>query len=213
LAPALLAARDAAQRSQSMNNLKQISLAMLNYHDANGHYPPAVLFGPDGKTPHSWRVALLPYLENEARKSQYNFNEPWDSPNNLKVLDDMPSVYRHPKDGLESTNTSYFVMTGPETVFSGKDGTRISRITDGTSLTLLAVEAKRDIPWTKPEDIPYAADAPLPELGGWVQTYFNAAMCDGSAHTLPQDIHEKILRAKITKAGGEREANLVELVP
>jgi beta-lactamase regulating signal transducer with metallopeptidase domain/type II secretory pathway pseudopilin PulG len=202
--PAITQARAAARRAQAMNNLKQIALAMHNYVSTHKTFPPAVLYGPDGKTPYSWRVALLPYLEQESLFRQYNFNEPWDSETNKKVLAKMPLVYRDPGDPEDTQSPSYFALTGPTTVFSGRVGTGIVKITDGTSNTLMIVEAQRDIPWTKPEDIPYAADKPVPKLGGHFPDIFLGAMCDGSVRAIAQTIDEKVLRGLITKDGGER---------
>ncbi|MFN0055765.1 MAG: DUF1559 domain-containing protein [Planctomycetales bacterium] len=205
--PAVSAARDAARRTQSMNNLKQIGLAMHNYADVNKSFPPAVLYGPDGKTPYSWRVALLPYLEQDALFRQYNFNEPWDSANNKQILAKMPPQLRDPNEPATSTNASYFALTGPDTVFSGKDGTGFAKILDGTSNTLMIVEAQRDIPWTKPEDIPYAADKNLPKLGGHYPEGFLALFCDGAVRFIAKALDEKTLRTLITKAGGEAIPN------
>lgn len=203
LAPAVRASREGARRSVSMNNLKQIALAMLVYESANGHFPPAVFMGPDGKTPHSWRVALLPYLGGDVLHQQYRFDEPWDSENNRKLLERMPEVYRYPLDGPPSTHASYFVIAGPDTLFDDGDGTKLMEVTDGTSNTLLAVEAKREIPWTKPEDIPYAAGEAIAALGGWSQGGFNGALADGSVRFFSETVDADILRAMITKSGGE----------
>ena len=79
LRPAVVSARTSAQQMQSSNNLKQFALAMHMYQDAKKHFPPAVLYGPDGKTPYSWRVELLPYFDEKALYDQYHFDEPWDS--------------------------------------------------------------------------------------------------------------------------------------
>ncbi len=167
--PAVQAARSAARRTQAKNNLKQIALAMHNYADANRSFPPAVLYGPDGKTPYSWRVALLPYLDALPLYQQYKFDEAWDSPNNKKILARMPAALRDPAAPAGSTDSSYYVLVGPTTLFSGKEGIGFAQILDGTSNTLMVVEAKRTIPWTKPEDIPYDADKALPKLGGYYQ--------------------------------------------
>lgn len=206
LAPAVRAARAASERSVSTNNLKQIALAMHLYADKEKHFPPAVLIGPDGKTPYSWRVALLPHLGQDALYKQYRFDQPWDSAENRKVLEQVPTVYRHPLDDSGPFNTSYFVFTGPDTAFPDEPakGTGIAEIRDGTSRTILAVEAKRHTPWTKPEDIAYTADGPVPKLGGFSDGAFNAALCDGSVRLIANAIDEKLLRAMITKAGGER---------
>jgi beta-lactamase regulating signal transducer with metallopeptidase domain len=221
LLPAIANAKQAAARTQSMNNLKQLGLAMHNYAaEKNGSFPPAVLYGPDGKTPYSWRVALLPYLDQAQLYQQYKFNEPWDSPDNKLVLAKMPALFRDPADPADSTYSSYFAITGPSTIFFGKEGAKIAQITDGTSNTLMFVEARRDIPWTKPEDIPYAADvaagdaptrnvsryvtdAPLPKLGGHYPDIFMAANCDGSVRAVSQKIDPAQLRYLLTRDGGE----------
>lgn len=199
----LTEARSASERVQSANNCRQLALAMHNYADQNGAFPPAVLYGPDGKTPYSWRVALLPYIEQEALYKQYRRDEPWDSAANLKVLEQMPDTYRVTGVSRADKDADYFVFTGPETLFNGKQGRRLGEVTDGLSNTLLLVEARRDIPWTKPEDLPYASDQPLPALGGLVPRGFNLALADGSVRFFSQEFDEKTLRALITARGDE----------
>ncbi|HEV8066567.1 MAG TPA: M56 family metallopeptidase [Planctomycetaceae bacterium] len=179
--------RQQAFRVQTVNHLKQLALAMHNYHDKNGHFPPAVVMGPDGKTPHSWRVELLPYLDKQALYDHYRLDEPWDSENNKKVLEQIPEVFTSPFNNVNSNNSGYYVLVGPGTVFEGAGGVRIRDIVDGTSNTLMLVEAKRNIPWTKPEDIPFDPKKPLPELGGFVKGQFTAALADGSVHTYSVD--------------------------
>lgn len=205
LLPAIQQSREAAQRAQNMNNLKQLALALHNYHDSHGHFPPPVLIGPDGKTPHSWRVALLPYLEQQALYTQYKLDEPWDSTNNLRILASMPPVLRHPSEPGGTTSTSYYALTGPDTLMGPVDGkgTKITDIVDGTSNTIALVEAKRGIPWTKPEDIPFDKDQPVPNLGGY--TAGGPVVCygDGSVRVLRSTTAEALLKALITRSGGE----------
>jgi beta-lactamase regulating signal transducer with metallopeptidase domain len=203
LLPAVGTAREAARRAQSINNLKQLALAMHNYHETHQALPPSVLYGPDGKTPYSWRIALLPFLEESALYEQYKKDEPWDGPNNKQLIAKMPAVFRDPAGRENSTASSYFVLTGPSTVFAEKEGVKLFQITDGTSNTLLVVEAQRDIPWTKPEDIPYEKDKPLPKLGGHHAKVFLAALGDGSVRAISQNIQDAVLRALITRDGGE----------
>ena len=209
LIPPLAAARQAARRAQSLNNLKQIALAIAVYAEHNGHFPPAVVMGPDGKTPHSWRVALLPYMDQQTLYGQYQLDEPWDSPANRKVLEQMPTLYRVPQEGAGngSNYASYYVFDGGGSLFSSKEGAKYEDVTDGTSNTILVVEANREIPWTKPEDIAYGPDKPLPELGGFFENGFNAAFGDGSVRFLMDSIDERILRALITMNGGEIVGN------
>jgi prepilin-type processing-associated H-X9-DG protein len=189
--PVALMRRPVGKAAQTRDNLKQLMLAMHNYHDVHGHFPPAVVMGPDGKTPHSWRVEVLQTLgpdgehwkQNVALFKQYRLDEPWDSENNKKVLAQMPEVFRSPYDDPKSTSSGYYALVGPGTMFEGTEGIRIQNVTDGTSNTLMIVEAKRNIPWTKPEDIPFDPEKPLPQLGGFVEGGFNCAFADGSARS------------------------------
>jgi hypothetical protein len=198
-----------ADKEASKNNLKQIALAMHMYLDRYKRFPPAALYNPAGTTlssnttPHSWRVALLPMLGQEDLYKQYNIKEPWDSPNNRKLLDKMPDVFRGPTDKGDSKNSSYFALVGPGTMFDGKDGTRMKDILDGTAHTILLVEAKRDIPWTKPENIAYDPEKPLPELGGYFDDGFHTAFADGSVHFIPKTISENVMRLLTNKADGQ----------
>jgi prepilin-type processing-associated H-X9-DG protein len=203
LAPAIASAREAARRVTSMNNLKQIGLAMHNYAAVHNQFPPAVIIGPDGKTPHSWRVAVLPYLEQYALYQQYKFDEPWDSANNKQVMERMPAVFRHPSDDRAGFFSSYYVLTGPTTLFDDSKGAQFSEILDGTSNTVLTVEAKRDIPWTKPEDIPFDPSQPLPELGGFNNDGVNVGFADGSVRFMSKLVDPAQWKAFISKAGGE----------
>jgi Protein of unknown function (DUF1559) len=217
--PSVIAVHASALRAQSVNNMRQILLAMLNYESTNGHFPPAVGRSPDGRVAHSWRVALLPYLEQDSLYKQYDFTEPWDSPKNLKLIDKMPAVYGYPGDVGESGKpgrAAYFVPTGVQTMFPplpSVPGVKFAAITDGTANTIMLLEAKRNIPWTKPEDIPIdpgAAEAPnvdpaipLPKLGGFSPNGFHAGMVDGSVRFLSHGINPFVLKALFTRAGGE----------
>lgn len=203
LAPAVAQAREAARRAQSINNQKQIAVAMLNYESAYRTLPPPVVIGPDGKTPHSWRVAILPFVEQDALYRQYKFDEPWDSEANKLVLAQMPAVFRNPGDDRAEPYTSYFVFTGEATPFHGNKGARIADILDGMSNTIMTVEAKRDIPWTKPEDIPFEAGGPLPNLVGFAKEGLSIGFCDGSVRFIKDVADLARLKAMITKAGGE----------
>lgn len=193
LVPAIMQSREAARRSVGRNNLKQILLALYNYHDVHKHFPPAVVMGPDGKTPHSWRVAILPYLDQQALYDEYHMDEPWDSKHNMKIAKTMVPVFHNPNDDGAVTNSSYFVLVGKDTAFGNKGGLGFRKVTDGTSNTIAVVEAKRDIPWTKPEDIPYDGKK-IPKLGGFHQGGFNVGLCDGSVRFISDSIDPKMLQ-------------------
>ena len=126
-------------------------LGMLNYEETFGQFPDAVSTAKD-QPPYSWRVAILPYLDEEALFKKYDFDEPWDGPNNIKLLDEMPYVYRCP--GHDHGNkTHYKLIVGPDSLFDGESPT-FSRIEDGSSNTIALIEDAADpVPWTKPSDI------------------------------------------------------------
>jgi hypothetical protein len=114
----------------------------------------------------------------------------------------MPRYFRDSHDPADSTNSSYFVLTGPKTIFAGKEGINMRQITDGTAVTFLVVEAQRDIPWAKPEDIPYLADKPVLALGGRYAGGYLAAFCDGSVRFIADRIDEQVLRTLIMPSDG-----------
>ena len=206
VAASVRSAQEAAQRARAMVKLKQLGLAMHMYHQRHGRFPPAVLYGPDGKTPHSWRVELLPYLGQQNLYDQYRLDESWDSPVNRNLLEKIPDVFRSPRGAPGSTNSSVFAVSGPGTVFDDEKGTPLSKIRDGTSNTILLVEAARDVPWTKPEDLPFDPHKPLPKLGGFFKGGFNAVLADGSVRFLPHAMDERSLRHSFLKADGEQFA-------
>ncbi|MCA9186785.1 MAG: M56 family metallopeptidase [Pirellulaceae bacterium] len=189
--PAVLAAREAANRTQSMNNLKQIALAMYNYHDAKGSFPPAVVMGPNG-VPHSWRVEILPYLEQQGIYDQYRMNEPWDSEHNKQLLENIPSVYRSPSDNRAGPFASYFAPIGGDTIMA--KATKVNEVEDGTSKTILVLESVQNIPWTKPEDVSFDFEKPLPPVMGFNSGVFLAAFGDGSCRAISNNIDATMLK-------------------
>jgi hypothetical protein len=198
-------ADEAAFRSQSMTNVRQLALAIYDYIDIHKHFPPAVVLGPDAKTPHSWRIEILPYLHVGGKElyDRYKLNEPWDSENNKRVLLQMPAVFRSPKDNEKSFHTSYFAVTGPQTMFADEKGTRFEQVTDGLACTIMLVETKADVPWTKPEDVVVDAGKDLPKLGGWAIGGFIVGIANGDAKFISDVTHEEFLRKAFYKADGE----------
>jgi hypothetical protein len=151
-------AREAARRTQCAGNLKQIAAALNNYHGVHGTFPPAVIADKNGKPMHSWRVLLLPYVSEKSRYGKYNFQEPWDGPNNSKLLNPMPDIYRCPSDVRtghgQGVWTSYVAVVGPRTAWPGVSARKIDEITDGTANTILVLENRNaDIPWMAPRDV------------------------------------------------------------
>ena len=205
LLPAVQAAREAARRSQSVNNLKQIGLAMHNYADAMQHLPARANVDKNGKPLLSWRVHMLPYLEETALYQQFHLDEPWDSEHNKKLIAKMPAVYRQPNGNPEDFKTCYLVPVAKGTMFESFKPVRFAQITDGTSNTVMAVEASLDssVIWTKPEDLEVDMKAPLEGLLGLRPGGFNALFADGSVRFISQTVDLDTLRAVFTMAGGE----------
>ncbi|HLN28226.1 MAG TPA: sigma-70 family RNA polymerase sigma factor [Gemmataceae bacterium] len=205
LVPAIERSRKAAQEMARSNNLKQVALAMHNYHSTYGHLPGAAIRDKNGKPLLSWRVAVLPFLDQVDLYNRFKLDEPWNSERNLELLKEMPRVYRPANMPLKVPDkTFYQVFTGKGTPFENDEGQKFEDITDGTSNTILAIEAGDSVPWTKPEDLTYAADKPLPKLGGLLSEVFLAVYCDGSVHPISRNVNEQRLRALITRNGGEK---------
>ncbi|MFM7539275.1 MAG: DUF1559 domain-containing protein [Planctomycetota bacterium] len=207
--PAVQSTREAARRMQSVNNLKQIGIALHGYHDLYGDFPPAVVRDKDGKPLYSWRVLILPYLEQENIFSKWKRDEPWDSPNNKPLSDLVLKVYSASGSPDENTNrTPYRVFMGKGSGFEenkarpGK-GLRFADFTDGSSNTIAVVEASESVPWAKPDELEFVAGKPLPALGLPGRDGFNALYFDGSVRSIRKAVNPQTLQALITRNGGE----------
>jgi prepilin-type processing-associated H-X9-DG protein len=155
LLPAVNAARENGRRMTCANNLKQIGIALMNYHDQYGIFPPAVTRDADGKAMHSWRVLILPFLDRADLYQRYNFDQPWDSPENMLVQMEMPPVYRCPSQPLDGddTQTAYVAVVGPNTAWPPDRALRQRDFVDGLSNTILLVEVgESGFGWTEPRD-------------------------------------------------------------
>lgn len=158
LAYYVVEARRAALRTAAQGPLNQIALALHNYHDVYGCLPPAVVYDPAGRPMHSWRVLLLPYLEEGDLYQRYDLSQPWDSAKNLVLLDQMPRVYGSPTEEPSTRHTNFMVIRGANTAFPLSGCRRFEEFADGPSNVLLVVESARSVtPWTKPQDIDFAA--------------------------------------------------------
>ena len=209
MVPAIQKVRDAADRMTSQNNLKQIGIALHSYHDVMGTLPPAVVRDKNGKALYSWRVLILPYLEQDVIYKNWKKDEPWDSPHNKPLSDVVLKVYTLPgnPDGI-SNRTPYRVFIGKGTGFEElkgqpSKGIRFADITDGTTNTIAVVEATETVPWAKPEELDFVAGKALPPLGPPWRDEFNALLFDATVRFIPKTIKPQSLQAMITRNGGE----------
>ena len=225
LLPATQQAREAARRTQCRNNLKQIGLALHNYHDAYGQFPPAAI-GPHDvplERQFSWLVALLPFLEQRALYNEIRLDLPWDHPRNAGVLQIAPNTLSCPSDPAPLTTegypkTSYVAVTGADLtsgpgelrgVIGFDRGLSVAEIIDGTSNTILVAEVADGGPWFA------AGPSTARRIDDWIKNKTwshhagggNCLLTDGSVRFLSSSIELQVLRGLATARGGESMAN------
>ena len=214
LLPAVQAAREAARRMQCSNNLKQVALAMHNYHDAYKAFPPAYTVDADGNKLHSWRTLLLPFIEQASLYDQIDLDKPWDAPENQPIAETVISNYTCPSgpDGMVPY-TSYMVIVGSGTIFEDENGMAIENITDGISNTILVVEVEgQQVPWMEPTDLSLdqmqmAINGGSTESGSNHPGGVMAALADGSVRFIADTIDPNMLRNLITRNDGQAIGN------
>ena len=204
--PAVQQVRAAARRTQSLNNLRQLGLCLLNYESAKGHFPPAYSVDDQGNPLLSWRVHILPWLEENELYEQFHLDEPWDSPHNITLADQMPATFAHPGFSLKKNHTVYVTPVGADSVLSDGPindsgaGNSFAEITDGSSNTqlLIAADEKNSVVWTAPNDLRFD-DMSDDQLVDAVTGYLDMmaiALSDCSTHSFEG--------ATVTKMGGQK---------
>ncbi len=196
---------------------------IFSYVSYNGRLPAAATYDSEGTPLLSWRVAILPFIEQDNLYNEFHLDEPWDSPHNIALLPRMPKVYRSPDRAVavqaEAHSTFYQGFVGPRTGFGSVQGLKYPQdFPDGTSNTILVVEARSAVPWSKPEDIAYDPEGPLPLVGGIFTGEsrfnllgrkrpkgFNAAFADGAVRFIHVPFDETAFREAIDRGDGIRE--------
>ncbi len=212
-----------------VNKLSLLGLALHNYHDDYGSFPPAFVVAEDGMTRHSWRVMALLYFDEQPLYEQYRFDEPWDGENNRTLHDQLfgrhwthicPTIERDDLGASVARLTSYLAVVGPHTAWRGAKPVSLNEITDGIDQTILLVEVENsDINWFEPRDLSWDEmsfrlndpDSLSPSSrhihnGGWFgddRPFVNVLMVDGSVKKLPADTPPETLKALLTIDGGE----------
>jgi Protein of unknown function (DUF1559) len=204
---------DTRTRLISSNNLKQIGLAWQIFHDKYSAFPAGVYDKSGSKVGLSWRVAILPNIEQDKLYKQFKLDEPWDSENNKKLIPLMPRTYAPPGTDGKAGLTYYRSIGGPNTVLPpvkrgtpGQPAIGVSmiQIPDGTANTMIVLEAGQPIEWTRPDDLEYVPGKPLPAVGGLFGDGLHIATADGFARFLAKkSVTPELIKGLITVNGGE----------
>jgi hypothetical protein len=198
------APRGAARRMQCSNHLKQIALALQNYHDTYGSFPPAYISDENGKPLHSWRALILPFAEHKPLYDQLDLTKPWDDPANRAIYDAAPAYFNCPSSTLARGLTTYLAVATTDGCFAGDQPRAVSAITDHHDFTLLVVEVpeKYAVHWMEPRDLDDALLAKLTKedkrshVGGT-----QASSVSGRTMFLRADLDSATLHALLTIAG------------
>ncbi len=192
---------------QQSNNLKQVILAVHNFADTYGGFPPRLTVSEKGTPLLSWRVFVLPFLDQQALYNEFHLDEPWDSPHNIKLVDRIPAFYQSTQ--FPDLKLGYTLVQAPlQTGFTwnGNENRMLTfkDMTDGTSHTICFVVAPKDkgVVWTKPDDLKLGEDKLVANLFGDRES-MEVAFFDGSIQSLARTIKAESLRALMTNAGGE----------
>lgn len=220
LIPVVQQASSGGPRTTCRNNLKQIALALHNYHADFGSFPPAVVYDDSGFPMHSWRVLILPYVDQQRLYNHYRMDEPWDSPNNLQLQDLMPDVYRCPefRNNVPSGEplsqhlkrlTNYVLITSPDAVFFGDRSPALNSVSDGVSQTIMTADVwQHAVHWMAPEDVtPSQLLTDLRMCDGDDDRNhaegIHVGLVDGSVRWIPHDLPESDFRAMTTATAGD----------
>ena len=199
------------RRNQCSERLTRIGLALHKYHDAHGHFPAPAFLRNDSASLLSWRVAILPYLGYESLYERFRLDEPWNSVHNRGLIAEMPREFACPAGPARTTGeTAYQVVVGPtidsysiNTPFDSTRGVDLREITDGTANTVLVFEADTRVPWTKPDDLGWSPNGPLPRLASNHAGGTHVLLADGGIRFLKSTTQPELLRAILTINGGE----------
>jgi prepilin-type processing-associated H-X9-DG protein len=208
LLPATRTAREPARRSQCVNNMKQIALALFNYEQKYNALPPAYTVDATGRPLHSWRTLILPYLEQAALYNTIDLSKPWNDPANARARQTELLVFCCPSSDGPRNTTTYLAIVAPNGCFLPRESRRLAEITDGTASTLMVIEAGEEnaVPWMAPVDadeslvMSLGPESKLHHVGG-----MNGCFVDGSVKFLKASIPGVVRRALISIAGNDTE--------
>ncbi len=219
LLPAVQQVRTSARRTQSANNLRQQALAAHNFESAFQNFPAGYSTNQKGEKLLSWRVHILPFIEQNNLYQQFKLDEPWDSDNNKRLIEQMPDVFKSPVSQAKPGMTVYrgvggkSGVLGPPKKEGNPGGTRFADIVDGSSNTLFLVEATDElaVPWTQPDEGLNPEEFDLKAIFGLYPNGTNVALCDGSVQFIPPGIDKQAFRFLMEMNDGNIVPDLYEM--
>lgn len=194
-------------RTQCMNNLKNIAIALISYSEEHrGALPPAYTVDKDGKPLHSWRTLILPYLDQEALYEKIDLTKPWDDAANAGARKTGMEVFLCPAAVLPTNKTTYLAVVAPGGCFGPTEPRPISEITDGCGETLMLIEVDpaHAVHWMAPQDADEQLVLSLRTAGKLPHSQrLNVAFVDGSVRIIEADMPVAELQAMISIAGND----------
>ncbi|HUQ72632.1 MAG TPA: DUF1559 domain-containing protein [Planctomycetaceae bacterium] len=205
--PATRRVRPAARMTQCKNNLKQIGLALHNYHDRYEAFPPAYTVDADGKPLHSWRTLLLPYLDQAPLYNLIDLSRPWNDPANAGAFESVVHAYCCPSHGGPNDRTTYLAVVTEHSCLRPGASVALKDILDRPSNTMIVIEvnAADAVRWMEPRDANLETAGRFLERGKDAHpTGVHVLVADGSVHTLnPGTVEPKLLYGLSTVNGHE----------
>ncbi len=211
LLPARSPCREAMRRAYCFRNLKQIGLALHQYHDAYHCFPPPHVADQAGRPLYSWRVLILPFLDRQDLYEQWRLDEPWDSPHNWPLAEQTVKVFQCPAvHHAAEAFTSYLAVVGPGMAWEQGECLTVRDFPDNVSDTVMVVEiADTDVNWAAALDLEGAAMSPAindesrPSISSRHPGVANVLFADGSVKVLGTELEAEIVEALLTRDGDE----------
>lgn len=193
-----------AKRTQCQNNLKQITLALYNYEEKYQSIPPAYTVDANGQPLHSWRTLILPFLDENSLYHQIDLTQPWDAPVNAAARETDVHAYRCPSVSKPRFYTSYMGVVGPDYFFHPTEGRRLVDLKDGTSNTIMLIEAstKEAVHWMEPKDTDGNTFLNFGENSDYPHGP-HVALADGTVRTINTSNTSAERKSLLTIDGGE----------
>ncbi len=188
--PSIRTAGPAARRTQCLNNIRNVSLALINYKEAYQVFPPAYTVDAHGKPLHSWRTLILPFLDEKLLYQKIDLSKPWNDPVNAKLGETYVATYTCAEARCPPGFTTYLALVTPKSCVrpgTSSDGSEFGDL--GNVPIVIEVDSKHAVQWMSPEDadgelwLSFGPKSNLPHAGGSL-----VAFADGHARFVSADL-------------------------